>query len=196
MIYPTITLTEIGLFARAFIADLTRIIEQGVALFIDYGFPRRELYHPQRRAGTLMCHYRHRAHADPFFLPGLQDITAHVDFTAVADTATLAGAEILGYTTQASFLIDCGLTDELSADFARGRRRTICRSRPRRTSSRVRAKWESFSKSSRSGRGVPELPVGFRAGRPAASSQFKWNEGLGWEGKGPTPSLALRSSPS
>jgi SAM-dependent MidA family methyltransferase len=81
---------------------------------VAYGFPRREYYHPQRRTGTLMCHYRHRAHADPFFLPGLQDITAHVDFTAVAEGARGAGASLLGYTTQAQFLINCGLTELLS----------------------------------------------------------------------------------
>jgi SAM-dependent MidA family methyltransferase len=105
--------TEIGLVARAFVASLARALERGVALFVDYGFPRREYYHPQRRTGTLMCHYRHRAHADPFFLPGLQDITAHVDFTAVAEAARGAGASVLGYATQAQFLINCGLTDLL-----------------------------------------------------------------------------------
>ena len=106
--------TEIGLVARAFIASLARTIERGVALFVDYGFPRREYYHPQRRRGTLMCHYRHRAHDDPFFLPGLQDITAHVDFNAVAEAARGAGAEMLGYTTQAQLLVNCGLTDVMS----------------------------------------------------------------------------------
>ncbi len=106
--------TEIGLVARAFVASLAQVLEHGVALFVDYGFPRREYYHPQRAAGTLMCHYRHRAHADPFFLPGLQDITAHVDFTAVAEAARAAGANLLGYATQAQFLINCGLTDLLS----------------------------------------------------------------------------------
>jgi SAM-dependent MidA family methyltransferase len=105
--------TEIGLVARAFVASLAGILERGVALFVDYGFPRREYYHPQRRTGTLMCHYRHRAHPDPFFLPGLQDITAHVDFTAVAQCAHDAGASVLGYTTQAQFLINCGLTELL-----------------------------------------------------------------------------------
>jgi SAM-dependent MidA family methyltransferase len=110
---PDGTTTEIGLVARAFVASLARALERGVALFVDYGFPRREYYHAQRRTGTLMCHYRHRAHADPFFLPGLQDITAHVDFTAVAEAARGAGASLLGYATQAQFLINCGLTDLL-----------------------------------------------------------------------------------
>jgi SAM-dependent MidA family methyltransferase len=87
------------------------MLERGIALFIDYGFPRAEYYHPQRRGGTLMCHYRPRAHGDPFFLPGLQDITAHVDFTATAEAAHGAGADVLGYATQAQFLINCGLTE-------------------------------------------------------------------------------------
>jgi SAM-dependent MidA family methyltransferase len=66
-------------------------LEAGVALFIDYGFPQREYYHPQRSMGTLRCHYRHRFHGDPFFMPGLQDITAHVDFTAMARAAESGG---------------------------------------------------------------------------------------------------------
>jgi SAM-dependent MidA family methyltransferase len=106
--------TEIGLVASAFVGRLARTIERGVALFVDYGFPRREYYHPQRNRGTLMCHYRHRAHDDPFFLPGLQDITAHIDFTAVAEAARDAGADVLGYTTQAQLLVNCGLTEVMS----------------------------------------------------------------------------------
>jgi SAM-dependent MidA family methyltransferase len=106
--------TEIGLVVRAFVASVATMLERGIALFIDYGFPRGEYYHPQRRDGTLMCHYRHRAHGDPFFLPGLQDITAHVDFTAVAEAAHGAGADVLGYATQAQFLINCGLTDVMA----------------------------------------------------------------------------------
>jgi SAM-dependent MidA family methyltransferase len=106
--------TELGLVARAFIAGLAGILERGMALFVDYGFPRAEYCHPQRRSGTLMCHYRHRAHGDPFFLPGLQDITAHVDFTAMAEAAHGAGAEVLGYATQAQFLINCGLTERMA----------------------------------------------------------------------------------
>lgn len=105
--------TEVGLVARGFIASVAQMLERGAALFIDYGFPQREFYHPQRGAGTLMCHYRHRAHDDPFFLPGLQDITAHVDFSAIAETARAHGLDVLGYTTQAQFLIDCGVTELL-----------------------------------------------------------------------------------
>ena len=83
----------------------------GVVLFIDYGFPRAEFYHPQRNSGTLMCHYRQRAHGDPLILVGLQDITAHVDFTAIAEAGTGVGLDLLGYTSQAAFLIGCGLED-------------------------------------------------------------------------------------
>ncbi|MBX9660308.1 MAG: SAM-dependent methyltransferase, partial [Nitrospiraceae bacterium] len=77
-------------------------------------FPRHEYYHPQREQGTLMCHYRHHAHGDPFWLPGLNDITAHVDFTAIAEAGFDAGLEVAGYLSQAAFLINCGLTDVLA----------------------------------------------------------------------------------
>lgn len=105
---------ELALAARAWLAEWGRRLEIGAVLLIDYGFPCREYYHPQRREGTLMCHYRHRAHGDPFFLPGLQDITTHVDFTAVAEALHDAGLDILGYTAQAPFLMNCGLLDRLS----------------------------------------------------------------------------------
>jgi SAM-dependent MidA family methyltransferase len=90
------------------------MLEKGVALFIDYGFPQEEYYHPQRSEGTLMCHYRHHAHADPFFLPGLQDITSHVDFSAVAAAAREGGLELAGYTSQAQFLVNCGITEVMA----------------------------------------------------------------------------------
>jgi len=107
-------LSEIGLAAAAWTASWAEILGCGALLLIDYGFPRREFYHPQRGEGTLMCHYRHHAHPDPFYLPGLQDITAHVDFTAIAEAGTEAGLDFLGYTTQATFLFNCGLTDVLA----------------------------------------------------------------------------------
>jgi SAM-dependent MidA family methyltransferase len=110
---PLPYVSEIGLAARAWMRTLAACVEKGALLVIDYGFPRREYYHPQRAAGTLMCHYRHRAHADPFAHPGEEDITAHVDFSALADAAREAGAEILGYATQAQFLVNCGITDVL-----------------------------------------------------------------------------------
>jgi SAM-dependent MidA family methyltransferase len=113
--------SEVGPVAAAWAAQLETWLARGVALLIDYGFPRREYYHPQRLMGTLMCHYRHRAHADPLWLPGLNDITAHVDFTAVADAAHAAGLDVLGYTTQAHFLINCGLLDVLQQDHSPAR---------------------------------------------------------------------------
>jgi SAM-dependent MidA family methyltransferase len=106
--------TEFQVVAQGFVRSVSTMIERGAALFIDYGFPRREYYHPQRAEGTLMCHYRHRAHDDPFFLPGLQDITSHIDFTAMAEAALDGGTEILGYTTQAHFLVNCGITQLLA----------------------------------------------------------------------------------
>jgi SAM-dependent MidA family methyltransferase len=102
-------LSEVGLAAEALVRTIAQNLEAGIALFIDYGFPEREFYHPQRSMGTLRCHYRHRFHGDPFFLPGLQDITAHVDFSAMAKAGEQAGAEVFGFTTQAYFLISCGL---------------------------------------------------------------------------------------
>lgn len=107
--------TEIHLAARAFIHTLADTFARGAALLIDYGFPGSEYYHPQRSSGTLMCHYRHHAHDDPFSLIGLQDITAHVDFSAIAAAARHAGLDVLGYCSQAQFLINCGITDRLAA---------------------------------------------------------------------------------
>jgi SAM-dependent MidA family methyltransferase len=110
---PTPYVSEIGLEARAWMRTLAQMIEQGAVLVIDYGFPRHEYYHPQRSTGTLMCHHRHQAHADPFARPGLEDITAHVDFTALAEAAHDGGAEIIGYTSQAQYLVNCCITDVL-----------------------------------------------------------------------------------
>ena len=107
-------LTEINLAANAFVASLAERITRGALLFIDYGFPHVEYYHPQRSQGTLMCHYRHHAHGEPFFWPGLQDITAHVDFDAIAEAGVNSGCALLGFTNQANFLINCGITDFLA----------------------------------------------------------------------------------
>ncbi len=107
--------SELGLAARAWMRTLGAHLERGALLAIDYGFPRREYYHPQRSMGTLQCHYRHRSHGDVFYYPGLQDITAHVDFSALAEAAHDAGLELLGYAPQAQFLLNCGLTELLSA---------------------------------------------------------------------------------
>jgi SAM-dependent MidA family methyltransferase len=106
--------SEICLAARAWSAEWANRLKCGAMLLIDYGFPRREFYHQQRGRGTLMCHYRHHAHPDPFYLPGLQDITAHVDFTAIIAAAHPAGLELHGYTSQGQFLLNCGILDLLS----------------------------------------------------------------------------------
>jgi SAM-dependent MidA family methyltransferase len=111
---PTPYESEIGLVARAWMQELAARVEKGVVLVVDYGFPRREYYHPQRTTGTLMCHHRHRAHADVLAHPGEEDLTAHVDFTALASAAVDGGLEVLGYTTQAQFLVNCGITDVLA----------------------------------------------------------------------------------
>ncbi len=91
-------------------------LERAVVLLADYGYPRHEYLHPARASGTLKCHYLHHVHDDPFLYPGLQDITASVDFTAVADHAFAAGFDVLGYASQAHFLLDCGLDAVLAAD--------------------------------------------------------------------------------
>ena len=108
--------SELALFARAWMASLGRLLERGALLVIDYGFPAHEYFHPQRSMGTLACHYRHRVHDDPFYLPGLQDVTAHVDFSALARAAGDAGLEVLGFANQAQFLVNCGITGLLSAE--------------------------------------------------------------------------------
>lgn len=106
--------SEISLANRHFMRSIADSLQQGMILLVDYGFGQNEYYHAQRSQGTLMCHYRHYAHGDPFFLPGLQDITSHVDFSAVAQTAQEADLRLTGYTTQAHFLINCGITDLLA----------------------------------------------------------------------------------
>lgn len=103
--------SEINLALSAWIAALSQFLTKGVVLLIDYGFPRHEYYHPQRSMGTLMCHYQHRAHSQALLWPGLQDITAHVDFTAVAEAAVEHGLEMIGYTNQANFLLSCGILE-------------------------------------------------------------------------------------
>jgi SAM-dependent MidA family methyltransferase len=118
---PVGYLTEVHPIALGFVRTLADMLRAGfdytghggAALLIDYGFPAHEYYLPQRAEGTLMCHYRHHAHGDPFYLPGLQDITAHVDFTAIAHAAVNSGLDVLAYTSQAAFLIDAGIGDLL-----------------------------------------------------------------------------------
>lgn len=107
--------SEVNLRLGPWIGLLGQRLSRAAVILIDYGYSRHEYYHAERSMGTLICHFRHRAHADPFILPGLQDITASVDFTAVASSAAAAGFELAGYTTQANFLLGCGL-DRLMAE--------------------------------------------------------------------------------
>ena len=106
--------SEICPAQQAWMRTLADCMTAGVVMLLDYGFAAPEYYHPQRDQGTLMCHYRHRSHADPFLWPGLSDITAHVDFTALARAATTEGFSLVGYTSMAAFLLNAGLLDELA----------------------------------------------------------------------------------
>jgi SAM-dependent MidA family methyltransferase len=110
-------LTELHPVAAGFMRSLADVFAggKGAAILVDYGFPAREYYFDERSGGTLMCHYRHHAHTDPFYLPGLQDITAHVDFTAMALAAQDAGLPVLGYMSQAAFLLAAGIGELLLA---------------------------------------------------------------------------------
>ena len=113
---------EIAEQARAWMRSLGQSLNRGAVLLIDYGFPAHELFHPQRSGGTLMAHFRHRAHADLLARPGLQDLTAHVDFSALAQAGEQAGLRLAGYTSQARFLLNCGILEQaqdLAAQAAR-----------------------------------------------------------------------------
>jgi SAM-dependent MidA family methyltransferase len=105
-------ITELNLAAEAWMQQITEWLSKGVALIIDYGFTASEYFHPQRSTGTLMCHIQHTAHDNPFFAPGLQDITAHIDFSAMADAAHRSGLAVMGFTSQARFLLNAGLTKQ------------------------------------------------------------------------------------
>lgn len=115
---PVEYLTEVCPAAAGLINSLASILHHGALLMIDYGFGAAEYYHPQRNQGTLMCHYQHYAHSDPFYCIGLQDITAHVNFTAIAQAATAHGLTLEGYTNQAQFLMNCGILDLLNQQSA------------------------------------------------------------------------------
>lgn len=108
------TVTEIHTQARAWIRTLAERLQRGAVFLVDYGFPEAEYYHPQRSAGTLMCHRAHRADTDPLADVGAKDITAHVDFSAIALAAQDAGLDVVGYTSQARFLLNCGLLELLA----------------------------------------------------------------------------------
>ncbi len=118
---PLDTTTEIHPQAQAFIATLAERLVRGAAFFIDYGFPQAEYYHPQRRSGTLMCHRAHLCDDNPLLDVGLKDITAHVDFTGLAWAAQESGLSVLGYTSQARFLMNCGLLELLEVAGVRER---------------------------------------------------------------------------
>lgn len=105
--------SEVNPAAEALVTTIAKRIASGALLVVDYGFPRHEYYHPQRNEGTLVGHYRHRVHADPFLWPGLSDLTTHVDFTAIAHAAGRGGLRVAGFATQASFLLGCGILDRL-----------------------------------------------------------------------------------
>ena len=111
---PIHYLTEVCPAAAGLINSLADCLKQGVILMLDYGFGAAEYYHPQRNQGTLMCHFQHYAHANPFINLGLQDITAHVNFSAIADAGIAQGLSLAGYCNQASFLMNCGILDLLS----------------------------------------------------------------------------------
>lgn len=108
------SVTEVHPQAEAFLRTLAGLLRRGAAFFIDYGFPEAEYYHPQREGGTLMCHRAHRADADPLADLGDKDITAHVNFSAIALAGQDAGLQVLGYTSQARFLLNCGIADAMA----------------------------------------------------------------------------------
>jgi SAM-dependent MidA family methyltransferase len=107
--------SEINLGLGSWLSGVAASLRRGVVLFVDYGLPRREYYAAERCTGTMLCHFRHRFHDDPFLHPGLQDVGSWVDFTAVAEAGLAAGLELAGYTTQAHFLIGTGIGDYVAA---------------------------------------------------------------------------------
>jgi SAM-dependent MidA family methyltransferase len=111
---PDRYVSEVSLAVPGFIADLAGALEQGIAFLFDYGVGRREYYAADRGEGWLRCHFRHRVHSDPLILAGIQDLTAWVDFTAVAEAAVASGLDVSGYVSQAQFLIGGGLDEELA----------------------------------------------------------------------------------
>ena len=106
--------SELNLAGRAWVAEWAARLDKGAMLLVDYGYPRAEYYLPSRSTGTLLCYFRHHAHGDPFMWPGLNDITAFVDFTAIAEAGFEAGLDVLGYTDQANLLFNCGVLDCLA----------------------------------------------------------------------------------
>ncbi|MDP3745134.1 MAG: SAM-dependent methyltransferase, partial [Methylotenera sp.] len=111
---PNDYLTEVNPSAIGLVQSLAQALARGVIIMIDYGFSAQEYYHPQRNLGTLMCHYQHYAHTNPLINVGLQDITAHVDFTRIAHAGVGNGLALAGFCSQAQFLMNCGILDRLS----------------------------------------------------------------------------------
>jgi SAM-dependent MidA family methyltransferase len=112
--------SEINLHLTAWLNSVSTSLRKGIALFVDYGYPRKDFYRPDRSDGTLICHYRHRVHEDVFFYPGLQDITSFVDFTALAEAAEACSFDVSGYTSQTMFLLGCGLDHILTRQVRNG----------------------------------------------------------------------------
>ncbi|HYC08625.1 MAG TPA: SAM-dependent methyltransferase, partial [Steroidobacteraceae bacterium] len=114
--------SEVCLQLAPWIASLGEVLERGLLLLTDYGLPRRHYYHPQRGSGTLRCHFKQRAHEDPYVNVGVQDITAWVDFTRVAEAASAAGLTVSGFATQAAFLLALGIEGLVGATADDGQR--------------------------------------------------------------------------
>ena len=155
--------SELNLAGRAWIAELAKRLDKGAMLLVDYGYPRAEYYLDSRSTGTLLCYFRHHAHGDPFLWPGLNDITAFVDFTAIAEAGFEAGLDVLGYTDQANLLFNCGLlaclarrAPETSPDYIRSAKAVQRLTGPHEMG-------ELF-KVIAMGRGIEQLLIGFLRG--------------------------------
>ena len=157
--------SEVGEQAQAWVATIARSLKRGALLLVDYGFPAHEYYHPQRDRGTLVAHRRHRVHDDPLRWPGLQDLTAHVDFSAVHRAADAAGLELLGYVTQARFLTNCGML-AMAAEVAAGGVRSAADARALGALQMLLSEAEmgELFKVIACGRGLPGDALGFARG--------------------------------
>lgn len=155
--------SEINLNAEGWVRAAGDWLAKGALFIFDYGFPRAEYYHPDRAHGTLMCHYRQRAHDDPLILPGLQDITAHVDFTAIAEAGHEGGLEMLGYAPLGAFLLGAGIT-ELAAESRNDARASLALAAEIKKLTLPHEMGELF-KVIALGRGVAEPIAGFRFAR-------------------------------
>ena len=166
IIGPFPYVSEISLAAPAWVAEWGQRLEAGALLLIDYGYSRQEYYLPQRSAGTLMCHYRHHAHENPLWWPGLNDITAHVDFSAAADAGFAAGLDVLGFISQGQFLLNCGITELLSGQAEQLDTRSAAYLKLARNVEKLilpHQMGERF-KVLALGRGLSDLPAGFLPG--------------------------------